>query len=58
MKAKINGHEVEGTPEEIAAVLKLMDGQPSYVYINPYPYSPITAPYWENPTFTWTSGDS
>ena len=52
MKAKLHGIEIEGTPEEVAQVIKLVASQPLPptiypVYPNPYapqPYSP-----WANP---------
>ncbi len=40
MKAEINGVVVEGTPEEIARVIKLADTTPRYRYVY-IPYYPV-----------------
>ena len=56
MKVKINGFDVEGTPEEISAVLKLVDRK-EIEYIPIYPHYP-PAPPWTVPTYpsypVWT----
>ena len=44
MKVRINGYEIEGTPEEVAQVIKLVDHQPlppmTQPPTYPNPYSP------------------
>ncbi len=43
MKAEINGVIVEGTPEEIARVIKLADTAPKYRYVYVPYYSVYTS---------------
>lgn len=53
MKAEINGITIEGSPEEIAQVIKLageaLKTKIEYVPIYPYPSYPIQ-PMWNDPT--------
>lgn len=57
MKVKINGYDVEGTPEEVKQLIGA-DKKIKYVPVYPqYPSYPNTGdhvPYWPNwPTITW-----
>jgi hypothetical protein len=59
MKCKIRGHEIEGSPEEIVKVIKLLSGdeEQNITYI-PYPV-PNHPPYWPtnpytDPYIVWT----
>ena len=63
MKAKLNGIEIEGTPEELAQLLKLMDGGNIIITYPVQPAAPTYIPYpkydfapYERPWITW--GDS
>ncbi len=56
MKIKINGFDVEGTPEEISSILKLVDSQVlEKEYVPVYPtYPGTTYPAWPYyPLITW-----
>ena len=54
MKAKIKGYEVEGTPDEIAKIIKLVESKAEPIDYSPQ-YPPY--PYWPNysryPGYTW-----
>lgn len=59
MKAKVNGVEVEGTPEEIKRFMELTQEQLFFKPVNP-PYDPVIPnPYKETiqPPWIITSGD-
>ena len=61
MKANINGTEIEGTPEEVAQLLKLMDGVGGTVITYVPTYIPQPLPYfdpYEKPWITWGKCDT
>lgn len=56
MKARIHGIEIEGTPEEMASLLKLVGELPeqTVTITRPNPYRDTTPPHWPHP-HTWIS---